>query len=49
MFQTKFVDFSGNNGPFSPHHHIQNGSGAHQASYTIGTRGSFPRGKAAGV
>jgi len=29
------------------HHHIQNGSGAHPASYPMGTRGSFPWGKAA--
>jgi hypothetical protein len=27
---------------------IQTGSGAHPASYPIGTGGSFPRGKAAG-
>jgi hypothetical protein len=30
------------------HHHVQNGSGAHPASYPTGTRGSFPGGKAAG-
>jgi hypothetical protein len=29
-------------GNFSLHHHIQNGSGAYQASYPVGTRGSFP-------
>jgi hypothetical protein len=34
---------------FSLHHRIQNGSGAHSASYRIGTRGSFPGGKAAGA
>jgi hypothetical protein len=34
---------------FSLHHRIQNGSGAHPASYTMGTRGSFPGGKAAGA
>jgi len=28
---------------------LQTGSGAHSASYPIGTRGSFPGGKAAGV
>jgi hypothetical protein len=28
---------------------VQNGSGAHPASYPMGTRGSFPGGKAAGV
>jgi hypothetical protein len=29
--------------------HVQNGSGAHLASYPMGKRGSFPGGKAAGV
>jgi hypothetical protein len=29
------------------HHRVQNGSGAHPASYPMGTRGSFPGGKAA--
>jgi len=28
---------------------VQNGIGTHPASYPIGTRGSFPWGKAAGV
>jgi hypothetical protein len=27
---------------FSPHHRVQTGSGAHPASYSTGTRGSFP-------
>jgi hypothetical protein len=36
-------------GNFSLHHRIQNGSGAHPVSYPIGTRGSFPGGKAAGA
>jgi hypothetical protein len=36
-------------GNFSLHHRVQNGSGAHSASYPMGTRGSFPRGKAAGA
>jgi hypothetical protein len=36
-------------GNFSPHHRVQNGSGAHPASYPMGTRGSFPGGKAAGA
>jgi hypothetical protein len=36
--------FSGN---FSVRYHIQTGSGAHPASYPVGTRGSFPGGKAA--
>jgi hypothetical protein len=34
-------------GNFSLHYRVQNGSGAHPASYPIGTRGSFPGGKAA--
>jgi hypothetical protein len=33
----------------SLHHRGQNGSGAHPASYPMGTRDSFPRGKAGGV
>jgi hypothetical protein len=32
-------------GNFSLHHRDQNGSGAHPASYPMGTRGSFPGGK----
>jgi hypothetical protein len=28
------------------HHHIQNGSGAHPASYPMDTGGSFPGGEA---
>jgi hypothetical protein len=36
-------------GNFSLHHHDQNGSGAHPASYPMGTRGPFPGGKAAGA
>jgi hypothetical protein len=36
-------------GNFPLHHRIQNGSGDHPASYTMGTRGSFLGGKAAGV
>jgi hypothetical protein len=31
------------------HHRVQNGSGAHPASYPMGTRGSFPGGKASGA
>jgi hypothetical protein len=31
------------------HQCIQNGSGAHPASYPMGTRGSFPGGKAVGA
>jgi hypothetical protein len=29
-------------GNFSLHHRVQNGSGAHPASYLMGTRGYFP-------
>jgi hypothetical protein len=36
-------------GNFSLHQRVQNGSGAHSASYPMGTRGSFPGGKAAGA
>jgi hypothetical protein len=43
-----WVRFPAGAGNFSLHHRIQNGSGAHPASYTMGTRGSFPGGKAAG-
>jgi hypothetical protein len=34
---------------FSLHHRVQNGSGAHPASYPMGTTGSFPGCKAAGA
>jgi hypothetical protein len=34
---------------FFLHHRVQNGSEVYPASYPIGTRGSFPGGKAAGV
>jgi hypothetical protein len=34
-------------GNFSLRHRLQNGSGAHPASYAMGTRGSYPGGKAA--
>jgi hypothetical protein len=36
-------------GNFSLHHRVQNGSGAHPASYPMGIEGSFPGGKAAGA
>jgi hypothetical protein len=36
-------------GNFSLHYRVQNGSGAHPASYPMGTRSSFPGGKAAGA
>jgi hypothetical protein len=41
--------FSAGAGDFSLHHRVQNGSGAHPASYPVGTRGSFPGCKAAGA
>jgi hypothetical protein len=34
-------------GDFSLHHHIQRDSGAHPASYSMGTGGTYPREKAA--
>jgi hypothetical protein len=43
------VQFLAGAGNFSLHHRVQNGSGSHPASYTMGTRGSFPGGKAAGA
>jgi hypothetical protein len=43
------VRFPAGAGNFSLHHRVQNGSGAHPASYPIGTRSSFPAGKAAGA
>jgi hypothetical protein len=43
------VRFPAGAGNFSFHHRVQNGSGAHPASYPMGTRGSFPGGKAAGA
>jgi hypothetical protein len=42
------VRFPATVGNFSLHHRVQNSSGAHPASYPMGTRGSFPAGKAAG-
>jgi hypothetical protein len=36
-------------GNFSLHHRVQTGSGAHPASYPVGTRGFFPGGKPAGA
>jgi hypothetical protein len=43
------VRFPAGAGNFSLHHCVQNGSGAHPASYPMGTRSSFPGGKAAGA
>jgi hypothetical protein len=44
--RVRFPTWGGN---FSLHHRVQNGSGAHPASYPVGTGGSFPGGKAAGA
>jgi hypothetical protein len=41
------IRFPAGAGKFSLHHRVQNGTGAHPASYPMGTRGSFPGGKAA--
>jgi hypothetical protein len=43
------VQFPTGAGNFSLHYSVQIGSGAHPASYPMGTRGSFPGGKAAGA
>jgi hypothetical protein len=43
------VRFSAGAGNFSPHHRVQNDSGAYPASYPMGIRGSFPGGKEAGA
>jgi hypothetical protein len=43
------VRFPAGAGNFSLHHRVQNGSGAHPVSSPMGTRGSFPGGKAAGA
>jgi hypothetical protein len=43
------VRFPAGAGNFSLHHSVQNGPGAHPASYPMGTRDSFPEGKAAGA
>jgi hypothetical protein len=39
----------GGSGNFSLHHRVHKGSGAHPASYPMGTEGSFPGGKATGA
>jgi hypothetical protein len=41
------VRFPAGAGNFCLHHRVQNGSGVHPASYPMGTRGSFLKGKAA--
>jgi hypothetical protein len=43
------VRFPAGAGNFSLHHVVQNGPGAHPASYPMGSRGSFPGGKVAGA
>jgi hypothetical protein len=43
------VRFPAGAGNFSFHYRVQNGSGAHPASYTMATVSSFPGGKAAGA
>jgi hypothetical protein len=43
------VRFPAGAGNFYLHHRVQNGSGAHPASYPMGTRVSFYGGKAAGA
>jgi hypothetical protein len=43
------VRFPAGGWDFSLHHHVQNGSEAHPVSYPMGTRESFPGGKAVGV
>jgi hypothetical protein len=43
------VRFAAGAGNFSVRHHVQTSSGAHPASYPMGTEGSFCRGKAAGT
>jgi hypothetical protein len=44
--RVRFPAIAGN---FSLHHCVQNGSGTHQPSCPMDTRGSFPGGKAAGA
>jgi hypothetical protein len=48
-FKGSRVRFPAGAGKFSLHHCVQTGSGAHPASCPVGTRGSFPGGKAAGA
>jgi hypothetical protein len=43
------VRFLAGAGNFSLYHRVQNGPGAHPASYPMGTRVSFPGDKAAGA
>jgi len=48
-FLLSFKFFTVGAGNFSPHHSVQNGSGAHPASYPMDTGGSFAGDKATGV
>jgi hypothetical protein len=48
-YRVSRVRFRAGAGNFSLHHRVQNGSGAHPASYPMGTSGSFPVGKATGA
>jgi hypothetical protein len=43
------IRFPAGTGNFSLYHRVQNGSGAHPASYPMGTVGSFLGSKAAGA
>jgi hypothetical protein len=43
------VRFPARAGNVCLHHRVQNGSGAHLATYSMGISGSFPGGKAAGA
>jgi hypothetical protein len=47
--QSSRVRFPTGAGNFSLYHRVQNGSGAHPASYQVGTRFSFLGAKAAGA
>jgi hypothetical protein len=48
-FSFRWGSIPGEAGNFSLHHRVQNGPGAHPASYPMGTGGSFSGGKAAGA
>jgi len=43
------IRFPAGAGNISLHHCVQNGTGAHPASCPVGTRDTFPGGKASGV
>jgi hypothetical protein len=44
--RTVILGFDSRAGNFSLYHRVQNGSGAHLASYPMGTRDAFPGGEA---